>query len=63
MAKTGPNFKLSKSFKRMVALMKGTEEQRNGWKRMFIDAQHTAETAVIQSKRRSKDDRGTAKSE
>ena len=53
MAKTGPNFKLSKSFKRMVALMKGaSDEQRNGWKRMFIDAQHTAETAVVQSKKR-----------
>lgn len=63
MAKTGANFRLSKTFKRMVALMKGTQEQRNGWKRMFIDAQHAAETAVIQSKRRSKEDRNTAKSE
>ena len=63
MAKTGPNFKLSKTFKRMVALMNGTDEQRNGWKRMFIDAQHTAETAVVQSKKRSREDRNTVKSE
>jgi hypothetical protein len=55
MAKTGPNFKLSKTFKRMVALMKGTQEQRNGWKRMFIDAQHSAEIAALQSRKSKKD--------
>jgi hypothetical protein len=53
MAKTGPNFKLNGAYKRMIALMKGTQEQRNGWKRMFIDAQHSAEVAAIQSKKRS----------
>ena len=63
MAKTGANFKLSKTYKRMVALIKGTQEQRNGWKRMFIDAQHSAEVAAIQSKKRSKEDRNTVKSE
>jgi hypothetical protein len=61
MAKTGSNFKLSKTFKRMVALTKGTEDQRNGWKRMFIDAQHASEQAAVQSKKRSKDDRNTVK--
>jgi hypothetical protein len=55
MAKTGPNFRLSKTFKRMVALMKGTQEQRNGWKRMFIDAQHSAEIAAVQSKKNKKE--------
>jgi RecA/RadA recombinase len=63
MAKTGSTFKLGKQFKTMVALTKGTNEQRNGWKRMFIDAEHSAEIAKLQSKRRSKDDRNTAKSE
>ncbi len=42
MAKTNASFKLSKTAKRMVALMKGTQEQRNGWKRMFIDAEYSA---------------------
>lgn len=62
MAKTGPNFKLSKTFKRTVALMKGaSNDQRNGWKRMFIDAQHTAETAVVQSKKRSREGNNSVK--
>jgi len=43
MAKTGPNFKLSKTTKRMVALMKGsTSEQRNQYKRMMIEAEYAA---------------------
>ena len=51
MAKTGPNFKLSKTAKRMVALMKGTQEQRNGWKRMFIDAEYSASIVPKVSKK------------
>jgi hypothetical protein len=42
MAKTGPNFKLSKTAKRMVALMGGPAEGRNQYKRMMIDAEYTA---------------------
>ena len=43
MARTGPNFKLSKTVKRMIALMKGsTADQRNQYKRMMIDAEYTA---------------------
>ena len=42
MAKTGPNFKLSKTTKRMMALMRGTTEDRNHFKRMMIDAEYTA---------------------
>jgi len=38
MAKTGPNFRLSKTTKRMVGLMRGNNEQRNQFKRMMIDA-------------------------
>ena len=55
MAKTNGTFRLSGTFKRMVALTKGTDEQRNGWKRMFIDAQHSAEVAKIMSKKFSRD--------
>lgn len=52
MAKTGPNFKLSKTAKRMVALMRGTTaEQRNGWKRMFIDAEYSASIVPKVSKK------------
>ena len=53
MAKTSSTFKLSGKYKRIIALTKGTQEQRNGWKRMFIDAQHSEEIARIQSKKRS----------
>ncbi len=63
MAKTSGTFKLSKQFKTIVALTKGSQELRNGWKRMFIDAQHSAEIAKLQSKRRSKEDRNTAKAD
>ena len=42
MAKTGSNFRLSKTTKRMVGLMKGTNEQRNQFKRMMISAEHAA---------------------
>jgi hypothetical protein len=55
MAKTNGTFKLGKEFKTMIALTKGSQEQRNGWKRMFIDAQHSAEIAKIMSKKSKKE--------
>ena len=55
MAKTNASFKLGKQFKTMVALTKGTNEQRNGWKRLFIDAEHSAEVAKRTAGKRSKD--------
>ena len=55
MAKTNGTFRLSGTFKRMVALTKGTDAQRSGWKRMFIDAQHSAEVAKLQTRKSSKD--------
>ena len=45
--KPGKTFKLAKSYKRMIALMKGaTNEQRNQFKRMMIDAQLCSEVVV-----------------
>jgi hypothetical protein len=40
--KPGANFKLSKTTKRMVALMGGSAESRNQYKRMMIDAELAA---------------------
>jgi hypothetical protein len=54
MAKTGPNFKLSKTVKRMMALMGPNAEARNHFKRMMIDAEYTASIVP----RVSKKDRG-----
>ena len=55
MAKTGANFKLSKTAKRMVALMRGvTAEQRNQYKRMMIDAEYTASIMPKVTKDRNK---------
>jgi hypothetical protein len=51
MAKTGSNFRLSKTAKRMVGLMKGTSEQRNQFKRMMIDAEYTASIIPKTSKK------------
>jgi len=49
MLKPGKTFKLSKTVKRMIALMKGsTADQRNQYKRMMIDAELCA---AIQPKR------------
>lgn len=46
MKKTDSNFKLSKTAKRMIALMKGsTKEQRDHFKRMMIDAESTSRAA------------------
>jgi len=45
--KPGKTFKLSKTTKRMIGLMKGaTDEQRNQYKRMMIDAQLCSEVVV-----------------
>ena len=37
------NYKMSRSVKTSLALMKGTNEQRNSWKRAMIDAELTAQ--------------------
>ena len=45
--KPGKTFKLSKTTKRMVGLMKGaTADQRNQYKRMMIDAQLCSEIVI-----------------
>lgn len=46
--KPDKNFKLSKTSKRMIALMKGTKESRSQYKRMCIQAQLAAEHAKLQ---------------
>jgi len=51
MAKTTASFRLSKTAKRMIALMGGTNEYRNGWKRMFIEAEHSASIVPKTSKK------------
>ena len=55
MVKTSASFKLSKTAKRMIGLMGGSAEQRNGWKRLFIEAEHAAEIAKRTAGKRSKD--------
>jgi hypothetical protein len=55
MAKTSATFKLSKTAKRMTALMKGaTADQRNQFKRMMIDAEYTASIVPKVTKDRNK---------
>jgi hypothetical protein len=50
--KPGKTFKLSKTTKRMIGLMKGsTSEQRNQYKRMMIDAQLCSEIVVKTEKK------------
>ena len=47
MLKPGKTFRLSKTTKRMIGLMKGaTAEQRNQFKRMMIDAQLHSEIVI-----------------
>ncbi len=46
--KPGKTFKLSKTVKRMMALMGGPAESRNQFKRMMIDAELSA---AVQPKR------------
>jgi hypothetical protein len=50
--KPGKTFKLSKTSKRMIALMKGsTADQRNQFKRMMIDAQLCSEVIIKPAKK------------
>jgi hypothetical protein len=57
--KAGKTFKLSKTTKRMIGLMKGaTSEQRNQYKRMMIDAQLCSEIVI---KTPSRNERGPAR--
>jgi hypothetical protein len=57
--KPGKTFKLSKTTKRMIGLMKGaTAEQRNQYKRMMIDAQLCSEIVI---KTPARNDRGLAR--
>jgi hypothetical protein len=50
--KPGKTFKLSKTTKRMIALMKGaTAEQRNQYKNMMIDAQLCSEVVIKPEKK------------
>lgn len=59
MLKPHKTFKLSKTTKRMIGLMKGsTAEQRNQYKRMMIDAQLCSEIVI---KTPARNDRGPAR--
>jgi len=59
--KPGKTFKLSKTSKRMIALMKGaTADQRNQFKRMMIDAQLCSEIVIKTPTRDRNTPRGTA---
>jgi len=49
--KPGKTFNLSKTTKRMMALMGGTAESRNQYKRMMIDAQLCSEVVVKSEKK------------
>jgi len=61
MLKPGKTFKLSKTTKRMIGLMKGaTAEQRNQYKHMMIDAQLCSEIVIKTEKRDKNAPRGTA---
>ena len=59
--KPGKTFKLSKTTKRMIGLMKGaTAEQRNQYKRMMIDAQLCSEIVIKTPTRDKNAPRGNA---
>jgi hypothetical protein len=59
--KPGKTFKLSKTTKRMIGLMKGaTADQRNQYKRMMIDAQLCSEVIIKAPTRDKNAPRGTA---
>jgi hypothetical protein len=60
MAKPNKTFKMSKTTKRMMALMGGPAEGRNQFKRMMIDAQVCSEIVVKSSPRDNKRPQGTA---
>lgn len=52
------NFRIKSSIKGMLALMKGSKEDRNHFKKMMIDAQlseEAARRAALKSKDKSKD--------
>ena len=57
MIKPNKDFCLSKSSKRVIALMGGSAEQRNGWKRMFIDAEISERVAKLAKIKEPKGDR------
>jgi hypothetical protein len=58
--KPGKTFKMSKTTKRMIALMKkSSTEQRNQFKRMMIDAQLCSEVVVKAPTRDRNAPRGT----
>ena len=53
------NFRMKRTTKSMLALMHGTNEERNHFKRMMIDAQlaeESAKRAALKSKDRSNKD-------
>ena len=59
--KPGKTFKLSKTSKRMIALMKGaTADQRNQFNLMMIDAQLCSEIVIKTPTRDRNAPRGTA---
>jgi hypothetical protein len=58
MVKTNSNFKLSKSTKRSLAMMKGTDDDRNHYKRMMIEAEHAASIPVRLPKSRNETPKG-----
>jgi len=61
MLKAHKTFKLSKTTKRMIGLMKGcTAEQRNQYKRMMIDAQLCSEVVIKTPTRDKSAPRGTS---
>jgi|APCry1669189534_1035231.scaffolds.fasta_scaffold47238_4 hypothetical protein len=57
MIKPNKDFRLSKTSKRVIALMGGSAEQRNGWKRMFIDAEISERVAKLAKVKEPKGDR------
>jgi len=54
MMKPGKTFKLSKTTKRMMALMGGPAESRSQFKRMMIDAQLSGGVVVKKERRDDK---------
>ena len=63
MLKPGKTFKLSKTTKRMIGLMKGaTADQRNQYKNMMIDAQLCSEIVIKTAPRDKTAPRGNAAS-
>lgn len=64
MTMSDKNFRLKRSTKIQMALMKGTTEDRNHYKRMMIDAQlaeEAARRAALKSKDIGKENRGPAR--